>query len=138
MLTLIPLLLLSLFPVLLQAQTNSGITVSGQVRNSKKLAVPHVNVVFKASKDSRFVVGAVTNDQGRFSLGVKSESYILEISMVGFKTKKQPFTVGAFSNFLDLGLVELEEDVKLLNEIKVGGVQQDSLLIWVQKICLAI
>jgi hypothetical protein len=113
-------LLLLLFPFLVSAQTNTGVTVSGAIKDVKKIAIPYVNVAFKAAKDSAFVTGTVTNAEGRFSLaGVKSGNYIVEISMVGFKTKRQPFTVGTLSSFLDLGVVELEEDAKVLNEVNV-------------------
>ena len=74
-----------------------------------------MNVAFKDAKDSSFVIGTVTNEEGGFSLvGVKSGNYILEISMVGFKTNRQPFTVGALSNFLDLGVVELDRRCQVI------------------------
>lgn len=113
-------LLLLLFPFLVNAQNNTGVTVSGAIKDVEKIAIPYVNVAFKAAKDSAFVIGTVTNAEGRFSLtGVKSGRYMFEISMVGFKTKRQPFTIGTLSSFLDLGVVELEEDAKVLNEVKV-------------------
>ncbi|WP_288880148.1 TonB-dependent receptor domain-containing protein [Pedobacter panaciterrae] len=119
-------LLLLILPFFVSAQTSSGVTVSGMIRDGNKIAIPYVNVVFKAAKDSSFVVGTVTNDEGRFSLaGVKNGNYILEISMVSFKTIRQPFTAGTLSNFLDLGLIELEEDAKVLNEVKIVAGQSD-------------
>jgi len=117
-----------LFPLMISAQTGTGITVSGVIRDAAKVGIPYANVAFKSAKDSSFVVGTLSNEEGRFSLsGIKSDNYILEISMVGFKTKRQAFTVGTLSKFLDLGVSELEEDSRLLNEVKISANQQEGL-----------
>lgn len=119
-------LLLLMFPVFVSAQSSAGVTVSGTVKEVGKIAIPYVNIAFKATKDSSFVIGTVTNTEGRFSLaGIQSGNYIIEISMVGFKTKRQLFTVGTLSSFLDIGIVELEEDAKVLNEVKISAGQSD-------------
>ena len=70
------------FPLFIQAQTNK-ITVSGLVRNStEKKALAFVNVVLKSSKDSSFVLGTITNEEGRFALAdIKSGSYYLEFQL---------------------------------------------------------
>jgi len=118
--------LILLLPFFGSSQTNSPVTLSGIVRDVKKIALPYANISFKTAKDSVFVTGTVTNDEGRFTLAnVKAGNYLIEISIVGFKTKKQPFTVGTLSTFLDLGTFELEEDAKLLNEITIAGGAQD-------------
>jgi outer membrane receptor protein involved in Fe transport len=120
------LLLLLMSPFLAGAQTNVVITLSGVVKDVKKMAILYVNVALKAAQDSSFVVGTITNDQGRFSLvGVKSGNYVMEISMVGFKTRRQSLTIGTLSNFLDLGSIEIEEDSRQLNEIKITGEKPD-------------
>jgi hypothetical protein len=49
------------------AQTN--ITVSGIVKDkNSKVGLPFVNIVLKTEKDSTFVSGTVTNEEGRFTL----------------------------------------------------------------------
>ncbi|NRF40746.1 TonB-dependent receptor domain-containing protein [Pedobacter foliorum] len=115
-------ILLFMLPLFVAAQSNSTVTVSGIVRDIKKGALPYTNIVLKIPIDSSFVVGTVTNDEGRFTLAnVKNGNYIIEISMLGFKTIKQPFSIGTLSAFLDLGHFELQEDSKMLNEITVVG-----------------
>lgn len=111
-----------MLPLFVAAQSNSTVTVSGIVRDIRKGALPYTNIVLKIPIDSSFVVGTVTNDEGRFTLAnVKNGNYIIEISMLGFKTIKQPFSIGTLSAFLDLGHFELQEDSKMLNEITVVG-----------------
>lgn len=120
-------LILSL-PLFGMAQNNPGITISGMILNVKKISLPYANVVLKTQKDSSFVMGTVSNDEGRFTLAnVKSGSYLVEISMIGFKTHQQKYTVGTLSQFLDLGVFELKDDAKTLNEVTVTGTTLDGI-----------
>jgi hypothetical protein len=50
------LLLLLMFPFFGSAQNSSDITVSGMIRDVKKIVVPYMNIVFKTAKDSSFVI----------------------------------------------------------------------------------
>ncbi len=108
------------------AQTSS-VTLSGIVKDkTDKFALPFVNVVLKTEKDSVFVTGTVADEEGRFTLsGVKPDNYFLEISYVGYITKKQQLFVGSLSEFLDAGVIELAEDVTTLGEIVVTGKADD-------------
>jgi len=102
------------------AQTSS-VTLSGIVKDKKdKSALPFVNIVLKTEKDSAFVTGVVTDDEGRFTLtGVKPNNYFLEISYIGYVTKKQTLFVGNLSEFLNVATIELEEETQTLNEVVV-------------------
>ena len=106
------------------AQVKS-ITISGQVKElSSNLVLPYVNVVTKNEKDSSFVAGTITNEEGRFSLaGIKPGNYYVEFSFIGYATKKQPLYVGSLTSFLDLGAVEIAEDSKKLDEVVITGKQ---------------
>ena len=90
------------------AQTSS-VTLSGIVKDKKdKSALPFVNIVLKTEKDSAFVTGTVTDDEGRFTLaGIKPNNYFLEISYIGYVTKKQTLFVGNLSEFLNVATIEL-------------------------------
>jgi len=115
-----------LLPYLVQAQSNSAITASGLVKDLGKMPVPYANVALKKQKDSVFVMGTITSEEGRFTLsGLSAGSYILEISIVGYQTSKQIVTIGALSSFLDLGAFELQDDAKLLSEINIVGAAKD-------------
>ncbi len=111
---------------MLQAQTSS-VTVSGMMKGkADKTALPFVNIVLKTEKDSAFVTGTVSNEEGRFTLtNIKSGNYLLQFSYTGFASKSQPVLVGTLSSFLDLGTIELQQDAKQLQEVVVNSKQDD-------------
>jgi outer membrane receptor protein involved in Fe transport len=113
-------LILTLICLNVQAQTKK-VTLSGLVKESGgKSVLPFINVALKKAEDSSFVAGTITNEKGIFSLAdINSGSYILETSSVGYRTNNQPVLVGQLSDFLDLGIIELQQDPALLNEVVV-------------------
>ena len=64
------------------------VTVSGIIKESAtKAPLGYVNVVLKTEKDSVFVTGTVTNEEGRFVIPkINPGNYVLEISFIGYKT----------------------------------------------------
>lgn len=111
---------------MLQAQTSS-VTVSGIIKGkADKTALPFVNIVLKTEKDSAFVTGTVSNEEGRFTLtNIKSGNYVLQLSYTGFTSKSLTVLVGTLSSFLDLGTIELQQDAKQLQEVVVSSKQDD-------------
>lgn len=105
----------------LTAVAQSTVTVSGTVKEAKnKTALPFANVTLLMPADSAFVTGAITNEEGLFSLpGTKSGNYLLKVTSVGYRTRVQPVRVGQLSEFLNLGVLELTEDAALLGEVVV-------------------
>lgn len=112
-------------PMFLFAQ-NSKITISGLLKDaSTKAPLSFVNVVFKSPQDSSLVAGTISNEEGRFSVAeLSSGTYILELSLIGYRRSVQRMEVGKLSAFLDLGILELQENAVQLGEIVVSG-QQD-------------
>jgi len=73
--------------------------------------MPYVNVILKTENDSAFVTGTVTDEAGRYTLAsVRPGSYLLEFSLIGYATQRQPLYVGNLTNFLDAGTAELVEN----------------------------
>lgn len=101
------------------------VTVSGQIKEQKTDSpVPYANVVLKTEKDGTFVMGTVTNEEGRFALTkVNSGNYILSLSYTGYKGKDMPLLVGRLSDYLDIGNVYLSEDEQVLHQVTVTGKQ---------------
>ena len=120
-------LLLPLF-ILLSNQTiaqNTSITISGIVKDKNEV-LPFVNVILKTEKDSAFVTGAITNEEGFFSLSnIKPDNYLLTFSFIGYKSKTQPLFVGNLSPFLDLATIELEDNSETLAEFEVIEKQEE-------------
>ncbi|WP_353145774.1 TonB-dependent receptor [Chryseobacterium sp.] len=102
------------------AQTTS-VTISGRVTDQNKTALPYVNIIFKKEKDTAFVAGTITNEDGRFSLtGIKPDHYILETAISGYDARKQPVFVGSLSEFLEVPAIELVPQQE--NETKIEEV----------------
>lgn len=111
---------LLMIPFFVSAQGPATVTISGAIKDTKRLPIPYSSVVLKAAKDSAFVVGIVSNEQGQFVLsGVKSGNFVLELSMIGYKSIRESLTVGVLSSFLDLGTIEMQEEGKRLNEVQI-------------------
>jgi outer membrane receptor protein involved in Fe transport len=103
----------------------SKVTVSGIVQNKQSgEKIPYVNVVLKSALDSAFVAGTITSDQGLFSIpGVAPGNYVLEFTYVGFSNQKLPVLVGRLSEYLDVGVVHIDEMATTLGEVVVQGTQ---------------
>jgi len=110
----------------LSFQTFSQVTLSGIVKDKKyNTPLSYVSLTLKNFKDSSFVTGVVTNEEGLFTLtNIKQGEYYIQVSYVGYQSLNQSVLVGSLSPFLNLGTITLEEDSKLLNEIEVS-VKQD-------------
>ncbi len=120
----------SLLPWVVAAQTPSAlptVTLSGTVRGSAdKKGLPYVNVVLTGPADSTFVAGTVTDEGGRFVLkDVRPADYRLSVSFMGYAPRSQAVRVGHLSPYLDLGAIDLDQDVQHLREVTVTG-QQDA------------
>jgi outer membrane receptor protein involved in Fe transport len=104
------------------------VTLSGIVKEAKdKSALPYVNITLKAVKDSAFIAGTISGEDGRFTLAdIANGNYILTFSYTGFKSFAQPVLAGQLSSFLDLGSIELAADEKVLQEIQITA-KQDAL-----------
>jgi outer membrane receptor protein involved in Fe transport len=118
-------LLTLIFKLLIFSISNAqtSVTVSGIIKDkNSKANLPFVNVVLKTEKDSTFVSGTVTNEDGRFSISkVKSGNYFLEVSTIGYAIKRQSLFVGNLTEFLDIKTIELEEKSSSLKEIVIEG-----------------
>lgn len=106
---------------------NKGVTISGLIKDkADKSALSYVNVVLKTEKDSAFVTGTVSNEEGRFTLSnIKPNNYYFEISFIGYVTKRQSIYVGSLSEFLDIATIDLEEDIKTLGEVVISAKQDE-------------
>lgn len=104
------------------AQT-SEVTVSGIVKDGEDKSVfPYVNVVLKTAKDSAFVAGTITNEEGRFTIaGIKTGSYVLEVSFMGYETRKEPLFIGSLSPFLEVPAIELKSQSTILEGVVVSA-----------------
>ncbi len=96
-------------------------TLSGMVKNHKtKSSLAYVSIILKQTHNGKFVAGTITNESGLFSLAnLTTGNYVLDITYTGYKRKLQPVLIGKLSSFLDAGVIELETDASVLNEVTV-------------------
>lgn len=106
---------------------NQQVVVSGIVKsNQDKAAIPFVNVLVQNPKDSSFVAGTISNEEGRFTLApIKSGEYLFKISHIGYLESSKVFTVGRLSDFLDLGTFFLEEITTDLDAVTIEGMKEE-------------
>ncbi|MDZ4758575.1 MAG: outer membrane beta-barrel family protein [Bacteroidota bacterium] len=106
---------------------NKVVTISGMVKDkAAKTVLAYVNVILKTEKDTVFVVGTVSNEEGRFILSnIKPDNYILYVSYTGYDTKRQLLFVGTLSEFLEVAAIELERSTTTLNQVVVTSKQNE-------------
>lgn len=110
-----------LFPLFSFGQVEK-VTLSGVVKEADGAPVSFGNVVLHKMKDTSFVTGTMTDDDGRFEIeDVKPNEYLLEITYVGMRSSRQTVYVGSVSEFLDLGEIKMEKESIELDEIIVTG-----------------
>lgn len=126
---------LLLFPTfaissMMTAQTAS-VTVSGKATNNDKAALPYASIILKKEKDSAFVAGTITNEEGRFSItGIKPDHYLMETSVAGYNRQILPVFIGSLSEFLEIPLIELErkkEQETKIEEVVVSGSKKNEI-----------
>ncbi len=97
--------LLLILPLTMVAQT-----IKGKVTDKSGEALPYMNVLEKGTAN-----GTTTDDNGEFSLTVKSLPATLVVSSIGYKTKSVKVTSNTFLNIV------IEEGSESLDEIVVTG-----------------
>ncbi|MDP1971864.1 MAG: carboxypeptidase regulatory-like domain-containing protein, partial [Sediminibacterium sp.] len=109
------------------AQVNN-ITISGLVKEKANNGpIAYVNIVVKNAKDSSFIAGTVSNEEGRFSIAnIKPGNYSISYSYTGFMINQQPLLIGSLSAYINLGTITLEVDGQQLKEVIVNS-KQDNL-----------
>ncbi|MCB9305525.1 MAG: TonB-dependent receptor [Lewinellaceae bacterium] len=118
------LLVAMLFTTIALAQSPSGdVTLSGKVLDAQTGApLAYISMVLKNEQDSTFVAGALADEAGAFALsGLKKGNYYLEASLMGYQTLRQRVIIGELSAFLDVGVLQMKEDTKALDELVVSA-----------------
>lgn len=102
------------------------VTISGQLKAAAgKTALPFVTVTLKKAKDSAFITGTISGDDGRFKItDVNAGNYLLTFSYIGYQPVTQSVTAGQLTPILELGSIELSPDPASLNTVTITGQQE--------------
>jgi len=95
-------------------------TITGTVIDkSLNTPIPYVNVVIK-NEAGEIIIGGITDDQGEFKIGgIPDGKLSVNITFIGFKTVTKEINIGKGNYRVDLGKIELEEEVAGLDEVTV-------------------
>ncbi len=98
----------------------SQYSIQGRIKDTYDFGVAFANVLLLNNMDSTLVKGAVTDEDGNYTLTqIERGSYIIESYMVGFTKAYTPtIHVGSVTN-LSLEPLILAEDVKKLEEVVI-------------------
>lgn len=109
-----------------QAQYTS-ITLTGSVKDKQdKSPLAYVNVVLKNEADSAFVVGAISEEDGRFTItGVAPNRYLVQLSYMGYQSQQQSVFVGSLTDVIELGSIEMAANAQQLGEVEITARQDD-------------
>ena len=105
--------LVSMMCLVAIASTAQGI--SGRVIDEQAQPMPFVNVVLVNRADSVFIAGAVTKDDGTFSIETNCNDGLLKVSSVGYITKYIDARQG------NVGDIQMQPDTQTLGEVVVKG-----------------
>ena len=99
----------------------AGVTLFGHVQDAQtKAALPFLTLQLQTERDSAFVGGRLTNEQGAFTFtGLKKGSYVLVVRSIGYQPIRQRVLVGELSAFLDLGAILLSKEARTLGDVRV-------------------
>lgn len=104
-----------------------AVKISGTIKDKgSQEALPFVNVVLKATEDSMFVAGTISNENGLFTIpDVPPGEYLLQMTYVGYDQFTIKRFIGSNSAYIDLGTLFLNEGAAQLSEVVITG-QQDA------------
>ena len=95
------------------ASTAQGI--SGRVIDEQSQPMPFANVVLVSRADSAFIAGAVTKDDGTFSISTDKQDGLLKVTSVGYITRYIDALQGS------VGDIQMLPDTQMLGEVVVKG-----------------
>lgn len=106
-----------------QAPATGNGKITGIVRDSTNAQpVEFANIALIDPATKKPVNGAVADDKGKFTINkVATGNYVVEISFIGYGTKRIPVKITDKKKDVELGAVSINTDDKVLKEVVVQG-----------------
>lgn len=98
-----------------RAQT---LSVGGEVIDDKSQPVPFANAALYSSNDSTLVTGAVSDENGVFTISAEQGKYLLKITFLSFEEKSIPIDL---SKNVSLGKIKLTPGSQILESVTIEG-----------------
>ena len=121
---LLSLLLLSFFPVIIDAQIRNPGTISGKIIDGRNnLPVEYANIVLRDTISHTMVSGMISDSNGYFKMkGVPYGTFYLEYSFIGYEKQRTRTVVLSRKNpRIDLGELHLNSSAINMNEVTITG-----------------
>lgn len=106
----------------------SKVTVSGQVKaEDSNEPLEYISVILSKLPDSVFVMGTLTDLEGRFVFeNVQSGEYLIRFESMSYIGKIVPLRVGSLSQYLDIGTVNLAPNSIITDDVIIEGAAADN------------
>ena len=101
--------------LVLVAMTGQAQEITGRVIDEQSQPMAFANVVLVNRSDSAFVAGAVTKDDGTFSISTDRNDGLLKVSSVGYIIRYLDARQG------NMGDIQMQPDTQMLGEVVVKG-----------------
>lgn len=97
----------------------SELEISGLLlEEANSQPIPYATIALYKNDSKEILTGTTTDDNGKFNLNTSASDFYIEISFMGFKTKR--ITQFSVLNYkIDLGVIKLAEDNESLKEVVV-------------------
>jgi phage-related protein len=96
--------------------------IKGVVQEVNNTPIEQATIRLLSPVDSALITGTATNRNGGFEIKqLKSGSYIMQVSFIGYNSLFKNIQVGAGHSPLNLGTLYLKEDAIMLNDAVVFG-----------------
>ena len=99
----------------LVAIASTAQSISGRVIDEQAQPMPFANVVLVNRSDSAYIAGAVTKDDGSFSIATDNQDGLLKVSSVGYIIRYIDARQG------NIGDIQMQPDTQMLGEVVVKG-----------------
>ena len=99
----------------LVAIVSAAQSISGRVTDEQTQPMPFANVVFLNRSDSAFIAGAVTKDDGTFTIETDRNNGLLKVSSIGYIIRYIDARQG------NVGDILMQPDTQTLGEVVVKG-----------------
>jgi ferric enterobactin receptor len=100
------------------AQPGQQYTIKGQVLDENDIAVPFANAALYNNLDSSLVTGAVSNQEGLFSIKTSPGNFYLRVTFLSYKEKTIP-QVNVITSDVNIGKIILKPSQQILDEVTV-------------------
>ena len=98
---------------------NVSIAISGQIiEESSQEPIPYATVLIVNIKNSEYINGTTTNEDGKFNFKTKKRNFYVEISFIGYESQRISDLSFQTDN-INIGIIALKKEDQVLEEVEI-------------------